>query len=195
VDTEEELDDEEREPLVSAGACDTSLLPPDLVIDLSDEDAAELLAEVRRWVVREHVPGLDYRHGTFYAKSEDDTGMDPPHPSHVGRNAERACGMHQLWLRHRVLDLLVLHARPDMGSAVRCSENVCCYAAPMEYASSGTFVFAKTDDGRWVLNAAVEIADNGTMGDEWVAEERTWITAALRRQTRRRCAGEPPVAW
>jgi hypothetical protein len=82
-----------------------------------------------------------------------------------------------------------------MGSEVRCSDNVCCYDAPMEYTSSGTYVFARTDEGRWVLRAMVEVADNGTLGEEWVAEERAWVTSALRRHARGRCSGEPSVAW
>jgi hypothetical protein len=187
--------EDEAEPSVSAGACDTSALPPGLAVDLSDDEANALLEEMRTWVEGEGIPGLDYGNGTLFAKSEDDTGMDPPHPSWIGRNAERACGMHQVWLRARAMDMLALHASPDMGSEVRCSDNVCCYDAPMEYSSSGTYVFARTDEGRWVLRAMVEVADNGTLGAEWIAEERAWVTSALRRHARGRCSGEPSVAW
>ncbi len=192
---EPDVEEGEGELSIGASPCGVSVLPADVVIDL-DEDAEQALREqLRIWISGEGMPGLDPSRGTLFAKSEDDAGRSPPHPTWVGRNAERACGTHQKWLRAHALRLLARHAPAELGSDLRCSENVCCYDAPMEYSSSGTFVFAPADGGHWTLRAVVEIADNRTMGDEWVDAERAWVTEQLAGQVRGRCAGEPTIAW
>lgn len=187
-------DEEPAEAMVDVGTCEMGIVPEALVEDVSDEDTAALVELVRRWVEGGR-PALDYGRGTLYAKSEDDTGMDPPHPSFVGRDAELACGRHQMWLRERARVLVSTHASPEYGNGVRCEKNVCCYDAAMEYDSSGTFVFSKRDDGQWTLRLVAEVADNGTLGAEWIEAERAWVTAQLARQVRRRCRGEPDIAY
>jgi hypothetical protein len=190
------LEEDPPEILVAAGECDTSWLPQGLPTDVSDAEAAELVSIVEGWMGRRSAPGLDVAVGVAFAKSEDDVGSDPPYPSFLGRDAERACGRNALWLREYARTLIQVHASPDMGDGVTCTENVCCYEALGEYDSSGTFVFLPGgDDEPWSLRAVAFVADNGTLGEEWVEAERAWVTAALARGMRGRCAGEPRVVW
>jgi hypothetical protein len=182
-------------PLVVAGTCDTSWLPPGLVTDVDDAATLRLVETVRRWIERDDLPGIDVATGVIYAKSADDTGADPPYPSFVGREGVLACGHNARWLRDHARGLLALHAAPDMGEGVHCTENVCCYAALGEYDSSGTLVFDLREDERVVLRALAIVADNGTLGEDYVRSERQFVTGELGRHARGRCRGEPPGVW
>jgi len=189
--------DEPPRALVDAGECDTSWLPPGLATDVRDDEARELLELVQSWVEGRYGPAIDHERGIAFAKSEDDLGADPPYPSFVLRDASRACGRNAVWLREHARSLLETHASPEFGGGVQCSENVCCYDALGEYDSGGTLVFARAGEegGRWTLRAVAVLANNGTLGNEWVDGERAWVTAALARNARGRCAGEPSVVW
>lgn len=195
VTPEEPPAEEPAGPAVAAGACDVSWLPPGLAADVDDAATERLLEMMRGWLVSRDLPGVDVAAGVVYAKSEDDTGADPPYPSYVGREGTLACGRNAVWLRDRARSLLQLHADPEMGDGVRCSENVCCYSALGEYDSSGTLVFDIRADERIVLRALAIVADNGALGEDYVRGERGYVTSELARRMRERCRGEPPGIW
>jgi hypothetical protein len=186
---------EEGDPAVAAGECDASWLPPGLAADVDEAATLRLVEMVRGWIASRDLPGVDVAAGVVYAKSEDDVGADPPYPSFLGREGTLACGRSAVWLRDRARSLLQLHADPEMGDGVRCSENVCCYTALGEYDSSGTFVFDMRPDERIVLRAIAIVADNGTLGEEYVRGERGYVTSELARRSRERCRGEPAGIW
>jgi hypothetical protein len=200
----------EEEPAwarVAAGQCNVSWLPPGLATDVSDEAAARLVEVVRNWVEsrrdatrggnsyphRRHRPAIDLGRGIVWAKSDDDYGGDPPNPTFIGRDSTLGCGRNALWLAQHARALVAAHAIPDDDrDGVRCSENVCCFDALGEGGSSGTLVFRPDEDGRWVLQAIAIVADNASLGENWVREQRAWVVRQLTARGAERCRGEPP---
>lgn len=185
--------DDHGGPTVTVGACDVGWLPPGVVIETTPEDTEALAAALRTWLGAGAVRELriDLRRGIVHAKSEDDLGADPPYPTRTGAQSTLACGVESEWLADHVRATFARQASPDFGG-VACQGNVCCFSG-MEYMSSGVLIARReTIEGttHWVLDAYVEVAD-AALGAEAVAANRAYVAAALARERRGTCPGEP----
>ena len=181
---------EATERQVIAGTCDLAAIPDAMIEETSAEQNEAILAAVRQWVNGQSAPWLVAREGILFAKSEDDLGADPPHPTWTREQGERACGVQTLWLRDRLLAQLRLHADPGYGNPIQCTGNVCCYSALGEYDSGGGIVMSSQGEG-WRLRAGYEVAINGTIGAEHAGGVNEQVKRRLQRLMRGRCAGEP----
>lgn len=185
-------EEEPTERQVIAGECDLDAIPAAMLEETTPEQNEAIITAVREWVNGESAPWVVAREGILFAKSEDDLGGDPPHPTWTQEQGERACGVQTLWLRDRLLAQLRLHAHPEYGSPIQCTGNVCCYSALGEYDSGGGVVLSSQGDG-WRLRAGYEVAINGTIGGEHAGEMSEQVKRRLQRLLRGRCAGEPTV--
>lgn len=186
----QEATPEERQVL--AGACDLDAIPAGLIEETTPEQNEAIIAAVHGWVNGQSAPWLIPREGILFAKSQDDLGADPPHPTWTREQGERACGLQTLWLRDRLLAQLRLHADPGYGNPIRCTGNVCCYSALGEYDSGGGIIMSSQGDG-WRLRAGYEVAINGAVGADHTSEVNEQVKRRLQRLLRGRCAGEPSV--
>ncbi|MFT5357398.1 MAG: hypothetical protein ACI9KE_004633, partial [Polyangiales bacterium] len=163
---------------VVAGECALSAIPAGLIEETTAEQNEVVIALVRDWVNGKRNPWLSPSEGILFAKSEDDLGGDPPHPTWTQEQGTRACGHQTLWLRDRLLALLRLHADPEYGDPIQCSGNVCCYSDLGEYDSRGGVVFSQEGEG-WRLRAGYEVAVNGTISGEHADELREGVNVQL----------------
>lgn len=183
-------DEPADERVVVAGACDLSAIPAALIEETTPEQNDAIIAAIHSWVNGQSAPWLIPREGILFAKSQDDLGADPPHPTWTREQGERACGVQTLWLRDRLLAQLRLHADPGYGNPIQCTGNVCCYSALGEYDSGGGIVMSSQGDG-WRLRAGYEVAINGTVSTEHASGVNEQVKRRLQRLLRGRCAGEP----
>lgn len=178
---------------VSTGSCDVAWLPPGMVVDVTDEQAASLVEAVREWAAPGGIRALmiESQRGIAWAKSEDDLGADPPYATHTRAQGGLACGVASRWLADHVQVAFARQASPDYGGVI-CEENVCCYAG-MEFMSRGILV-ARLSQGpdapRWVIDAHAEIAE-ATLSEEVIAANRAHVTRTLARHRRQSCPNEP----
>jgi len=176
---------------VTRGACNLEAIPTELLLDLSDAEARALTAFVGQWLAGASAPQIAWRKGIAFAKSEDDTGADPPYPTAVNAQSLLACGLAQRWLRSHLELELAERGRGDGGIA--CQQNVCCWLPRMEFDSGGAVVFGRPAEptGAWVVRAAVEVADNGALMRETVAANRAKVRRGLAGLLRQTCDDEP----
>jgi hypothetical protein len=177
---------------VERGECNLSGIPESMRVELDDDAAARLVNEVERWLNEdwssfEVVP----RAGVFFAKSEDDLGADPPHPTATQAQGKHACGLEAEWLAAAAQRAMRLRGLPDGNAPIRCQGNVCCYAALGEYDSAGGVVFAPQGEDRFRIQAVYEVADNGTLGADYITEQYAIVDGYLDRLRRRTCRSEP----
>lgn len=181
---------EPEEIQVRVGECDLAAIPAALIEETTPEQSQAVVAAIQAWVNGHGAPWLLPREGILFAKSEDDLGADPPHPTWTREQGTRACGQQTLWLRDRLLAQLRLHGSADYGSPIQCTGNVCCYSALGEYDSGGGIVMSSQGDG-WRLRAGYEVAINGTVSTEHAGGVNEQVKRRLQRLLRGRCAGEP----
>lgn len=177
---------------VVRGTCRADAVPAAMRETLTDEEAELLAARVQGWMDSDYNPfGIAPRQGIAFAKSEDDIGSDPPHPTALLEQGVLACGVEARWLAAYVGAQLLMHGGPDGNGPITCDGNVCCYPALMEYDSAGGVVFARVGEGHWRLRAAYEAADNGTLGEDFVDAAYRTVHGHLTRLQNQTCRREP----
>lgn len=132
---------------------------------VTDEEAAELAAQVARWIEEPDwwSPAIADRRGVVFVASADEAP--------AVAEAARVCGRAAGWLRSD------LRARLDpLQDELRCDGNVCCYAGA-EYRPSGLVAFRKVGD-TWALDAWVQLADVG-LADEVVEANIAHVVESL----------------
>lgn len=180
-----------RHAAVKAGGCSMDGVPEPMRIKLSDEQQQSLLRRVEVWLNGEF-GGLRQkpRAGIYFAKSEDDTGADPPYPTTVAKQSRHACGLEAEWLLSAARQKMRIHA-VEPHTSVQCQDNVCCYEAFGEYDSSGGVVLQPEGGDQWRIEAVYEVADNGALAGDYVQANYKAIREQLDALRKRTCKGEP----
>lgn len=181
---------DEAHAVVEAGACDLRGVPESMRVALDAEASERLARRVEGWLNEQGGFVATPRAGVLFAKSEDDLGADPPYPTHVLAQGVHACGVSARWLVSASRATMRARAGADVGP-VRCQGNVCCYSARGEYDSAGGVVFAQSEHGHFVIRAVYQVADNGTLGAEFVAEQYRVVHDHLARLRGQACRAEP----
>lgn len=172
---------------VAVGECDLRGVPERYREEVTEEQTAELAERVRGWLeTGDNGFGFAARQGIAFAKSEDDQGADPPYPSWSSAQGVHACGVEARWLAASLRGTFAAHGGEYGNGPVTCQGNVCCYLARGEYDSAGGAVFTRAR-GRWELRAVYQVADNGTLGGEYVTSNYQTIHRHLSRMARRQC--------
>jgi hypothetical protein len=179
---------------VERGECNLSGVPESMRIELDDDAAARLVSEVEDWLNQDWNSGeiaIVPRAGIYFAKSEDDIGADAPFPTATQAQGKHACGLEAEWLAAAAQRAMRLRSgMPDRAPA-RCQGNVCCYSALGEFDSAGGIVFAPLAGDRFRIKAVYEVADNGTLSTDYIAEQYAVVHAYLNRLSHRVCRDEP----
>lgn len=162
---------------------------PDSLRLVDVEDAERIRDQVEEWINEAGFVRVNRRRGIAYAKSEDDSGADPPYPQRVGPQGIHACGLQAEWLVESIRQTFRAHGGEYANAPIRCQGAVCCFAAMGEYDSAGGAVFGL--EGTLKMLAAWHVADNGTLGGEYVASNYAEVRRRMTPLTRRRCRGEP----
>ncbi|MEM9071976.1 MAG: hypothetical protein AAGE52_25950 [Myxococcota bacterium] len=174
---------------VEAGRCNLAGVPEAMRVALSEEDAREVRELVSQWMQGRAGFAIVPRAGIQFAKSEDDSGADPPYPTFVAAQGHQVCGVQTHWLATALRETFRGHSPPE-HVPVRCSDNVCCYTALMEFDSAGGIVLEQLEYG-WRLQAAYEVADNGTITQETIDANYRVVHDHLRDLASEECAQEP----
>lgn len=180
----------ERIP-VEAGVCDLRGVPESMREALDAEASARLVEEVDRWLNGEGGFVVVPRAGVLFAKSEDDIGADPPYPTSVQAQGIHACGVESGWLANAARQSLRARGGPYRNGPIRCQGNVCCSLARGEYDSAAGVVFVPRQGGSFAIRAVYQVADNGTLGGDFIAEQYRVVHGHLDRLSSRTCSGEP----
>ena len=177
----------ESEFEVVVGECDLRGVPDRYREEASEAQTAELAERMQGWLETGD-NGFDFapRRGVAFAKSEDDQGADPPYPSWSEAQGVHACGVQARWLAASLRGVFAAHAGEYGNGPITCQGNVCCYLARGEYDSAGGAVFTRDRD-RWELRAVYQVADNGTLGTEYITSGYETVNRDLTRIARRQC--------
>ncbi|MFK7991003.1 MAG: hypothetical protein AB8I08_33590 [Sandaracinaceae bacterium] len=175
---------------VELGPCDLRGVPDAMRASLNAEASRGLVGEVGRWLNEDGGFVITPRLGVLFAKGADDVGADPPYPTAVHARGVHACGVEAGWLAEGARASMRAHAS-EGGGTVRCQGNVCCYRARGEFDSAGGIVFAPRPSGSFRIRAVYDVADNGTMGSEFISEQYRVTHDHLDRLRGRICPGEP----
>lgn len=172
---------------VPVGECDFRGIPAAYREEVTAEQTAELAERVRGWLeTGDNGFGFAARKGIAFAKTEDDQGADPPYPSWSSAQGVHACGVEARWLAGSLRGTFAAHGGEYGNGPVTCQGNVCCYLATGEYDSAGGAVFTRAR-GRWELRAVYEVADNGTLGEEFIEAGYQTVNRHLTRLARQQC--------
>lgn len=174
---------------VERGTCNLAGIPAFLQTKLSVEEQEDLRVEVERWLRDVGNLWVVPRAGVLFAKSADDSGADPPHPTFVKAQSQHACGIEARWLADATRVSMNQHAA--YGAPIICQDNVCCYAALGEYDSAGGLVLSRTAPHSWQIRAVYEVADNGTLLEDRIAADYELVRQQLRKFEGRECKNEP----
>lgn len=183
-----EAEPEPPEPAIEvvAGECDLRGVPERFREEVGADQSAELVERVRAWLAGARGFGFDPRRGIAFAKSEDDQGADPPYPSWSAAQGVHACGVQGRWLVSSTRGAFATRGGEYGSGPITCQGNVCCYLATGEYDSAGGAVFTRRRD-RWELRAVYQVADNGTLGEQYIADGYQTVNRHLTRLARRQC--------
>ena len=188
-----EDEDERSAPIrVVAGTCERRMLPPGLHQELDEAASAQLRERMSRWLNDDwghHA--FAPRRGIAFAKSADDAGGDDPPPSWENEQSLHACGIQARWLVASLRQRFVVHGGESGQAPVTCDGTVCCYDDMGEYSSSGGIAFEEVSASGLQLRAAWEVADNGTIGEEYAESLYDRVRSQLARRLRGTCRGEP----
>lgn len=165
-------------------------VPDSMRGSLDANTEAALLRDVARWLNEEPGSLRASDSGVILAKSEDDYGGEPPLPPSALAQGRHVCGPDADRLVEVARARVRAHAGPEGVGPVRCEQNVCCYLARMEFDSAGGVVFTPQPGGGFAVRAVYEVADNGTLGAEYVAAQYAVVNAHLTRLASTSC----PVA-